>query len=407
MASPNNVTETEATSAQSGQTASNQNEAVKNRYSAASQQVEPTLCCPVSYAPEFLSAIPEEILQKDYGCGDPSEWVRAGETVVDLGSGGGKLCYIAAQVVGPEGRVIGVDCNEDMVGLARKYQNEVANRIGYANTEFRFGRIQDLALDLELLAERIQNKPVSRAADWLEVQAVIDELRSGRPMIESDSVDCVVSNCVLNLVEPDARKQLFREIFRVLKVGGRAAISDIVSDEDVPLVMQQDGELWSGCISGAWREDRFVQEFVEAGFHDVSIAKLEITPWQVVNGIEFRSMTVVATKPESGPCLDQRQAVIYLGPFSEVIDDDGGRFPRGQRVAVCGKTFRNMQRSPAASHFLFLEPGTPVDAADAPEFPCGELHLRPAAQSRAGQVKTAGNALPIASSSCCGGSSCC
>src|SRR5690349_6059459 len=103
--------------------------AVRERYSAAAHQAEATLCCPVSYDRKFLEIIPREILERDYGCGDPSKHVRAGETVLDLGSGGGKICYIAAQVVGPTGRVIGMDCNDEMLALARRYQREVGDRL--------------------------------------------------------------------------------------------------------------------------------------------------------------------------------------------------------------------------------------------------------------------------------------
>ena len=130
--------------------------AVAKRYSAAAREREPALCCPVQYRREYLQAIPEEILQRDYGCGDPTPYVREGETVLDLGSGGGKVCYILSQVVGPEGRVIGVDCNQEMIELARRHRDTVARRIGYANVDFRYGLIQDLALDLELLAREIQ-----------------------------------------------------------------------------------------------------------------------------------------------------------------------------------------------------------------------------------------------------------
>src|SRR6056297_256506 len=84
---------------------------VYQRYAAAAAALEPALCCPVEYATELLDVIPQEIIERDYGCGDPTPFVRAGETVLDLGSGGGKLCFIAAQVVGPDGRIIGVDCN--------------------------------------------------------------------------------------------------------------------------------------------------------------------------------------------------------------------------------------------------------------------------------------------------------
>src|SRR5262245_46763488 len=88
--------------------------AVRERYSGGAQAKEDALCCPVSYDPQYLKALPDEILERDYGCGDPSQYVKRGETVLDLGSGAGKICYIASQVAGPEGRVIGVDMNDDM-----------------------------------------------------------------------------------------------------------------------------------------------------------------------------------------------------------------------------------------------------------------------------------------------------
>ncbi|MFP4607586.1 MAG: methyltransferase domain-containing protein, partial [Thiohalospira sp.] len=125
------------------------NDPVLDRYSRGAQAVEPALCCPTDYDPALLEALPAEILEKDYGCGDPSRYVRPGDTVLDLGAGGGKICYMAAQLVGTEGRVIGVDANDDMLALARKYQGEMAERLGGDRVEFRKGRIEDLALDLE------------------------------------------------------------------------------------------------------------------------------------------------------------------------------------------------------------------------------------------------------------------
>ena len=119
-------------------------------------------------------------------------------------------------------------------------------------------------------------------------------------MVPDESVDCVVSNCVLNLVRPGDRRQLFAETFRVLRLGGRAAISDIVSDEDVPEHLQNDPELWSGCVSGAFREDRFLKAFEDAGFYEVQIAARQSEPWRTIEGIEFRSLTVVAHKGKQG-----------------------------------------------------------------------------------------------------------
>ncbi len=344
--------------------------AVAARYSAAAEATEPALCCPVQYRPEYLEAIPEEILQRDYGCGDPTAYVHSGETVLDLGSGGGKACYILSQVVGPTGRVIGVDCNREMLDLARRYRDTVAQRIGYANVEFRYGVIQDLALDLELLTETAHALRIVKPQDWLDLRQVEQRLRHERPMIPDESVDCVVSNCVLNLVRPEDRRQLFAETFRVLRLGGRAAISDIVSDEDVPEHLQNDPELWSGCVSGAFREDRFLKAFEEAGFYGIQIAARQTEPWRTVEGIEFRSLTVVAYKGKQGPCWERNQAVIYRGPFKKVEDDDNHVYYRGERMAVCDKTFRLLQKAPYAGHFEFIEPREAVPLDEAPPFDC-------------------------------------
>ncbi len=94
--------------------------AVRERYATGARATEAKLCCPVDYNPEYLKVIPPEVIERDYGCGDPSKYLRAGETVLDLGSGTGKICFIAAQVVGSSGKVIGVDMTDEMLNLARK-----------------------------------------------------------------------------------------------------------------------------------------------------------------------------------------------------------------------------------------------------------------------------------------------
>ena len=356
--------------------------AVADRYSQAAEAREEALCCPVQYRPELLEVIPEEIIQRDYGCGDPSPFVNPGDTVLDLGSGGGKLCYIAAQIVGKEGKVIGVDCNQEMLGLARQYQAEVAKKIGHDVVSFRCGVIQNLGLDLELYQTELEKLESDGVSNILDRRRLEQKLETEQPMIESDSVDCVVSNCVLNLVRPEDRKQLFAELFRVLKVGGRAAISDIVSDETVPEHLQNNADLWSGCISGAWREDEFMAEFAAAGFEGMHLAKRESEPWQTVEGIEFRSVTIIAYKPDPGPCLEQNQAVIYKGPFSKVEDDDGHVFYRGKAMAVCGRTFDSLNREPFADQFYAVEPIEKIAAESAQPFDCGPMRFRHPRESK-------------------------
>lgn len=349
---------------------------VYSRYAAAAQAREEALCCPVEYAGDFLAVIPNEIIERDYGCGDPTRYVNEGDTVVDLGSGGGKLCYILSQVVGKRGRVIGVDCNQEMLALARKHQGQVAERLGYGNVDFRYGMIQDLQLDLDLLGRELAQHPIAGPSGWLKLRHVEERLRHDQPMIASDTVDCVVSNCVLNLVRQQDRNQLFAEIFRVLRKGGRAAISDIVADEDVPQELQNNPELWSGCISGSFREDRFLQAFEEAGFHGIEMVKRQSTPWRTVEGIEFRSVTVVAYKGKQGPCLERTQAVVYRGPFKKVEDDDGHIYCRGVRMAVCDKTYHLLQQPPYEGAFEAVEPLRQVPLSEAVRFDCRRSKVR-------------------------------
>jgi SAM-dependent methyltransferase len=378
--------------------------AVGARYSAAAQAVEPALCCAVEYNPDYLAMVPQEIIERDYGCGDPTPYVRPGETVLDLGCGGGKVCYIAAQIVGPRGRVIGVDCNQEMLALARRHQAAFAQRLGCDNVEFRCGLIQDLQLDLDLLAQELARRPVSDQAGWLELRAIEQRLRQEQPLVASESVDCAVSNCVLNLVQPQDRERLLGEVFRVLKRGGRAAISDIVADEDVPERLQRDGELWSGCVSGAYREDRFLAAFERAGFHGIQLVKREPRPWRVVEGIEFRAVTVLAYKGKQGPCLERNQAVIYRGPFKQVEDDDGHRYPRGQRMAVCDKTFHLLQREPYAGQFEGVSPATPVPLEGAVEFDCRRSTVRDPGETKRTSLNASDEGASLRD---CSGGECC
>lgn len=269
---------------------------IRERYGAGAKAVEAALCCPVDYDPRFLTVIPQEVLDRDYGCGDPSTHLREGETVLDLGSGGGggKIAFIASQVVGAQGRVLGVDLTDEMLDLAREAAPEVAEAVGYANVEFRKGRIQDMRLDVAASEAWLAEHPVSDLAGLTAYDAFVQRQKAQNPLIADASVDVVVSNCVLNLVAHEQKPALFGEIFRVLRRGGRAVISDIVSDAEVPDHMRVDAELWSGCISGAYQQEAFLQAFEDAGFHGVTLDKRDSAPWQVVEGIEFRSVTVVA-----------------------------------------------------------------------------------------------------------------
>ena len=269
---------------------------VRKRYSEASKALSPALCCPVDYNQEYLKVIPKEVIERDYGCGNPGEFVEKGDHVLDLGSGAGKICFIASQITGPEGFVTGVDCNDDMLDLANKASAEVFEKTGMKNVKFLRGRIEDLRLKPDWTESYLKDHPIRNCEDLANFEFHQERQKSSDPLIQDHQFDLVVSNCVLNLVATHKKADLMKEVYRVLKPGGRAVISDIVSAVRVPKSLQEDPELWSGCISGAFQEAEFLEAFRVAGFDQIEILKREETPWQVVQGIEFRSLTVRAGK---------------------------------------------------------------------------------------------------------------
>ena len=377
--------------------------AVRERYSKASKKSEARLCCPVEYDARYLDVLPAELIERDYGCGDPSRYVQEGECVLDLGSGGGKVCYIAAQIVGPQGHVVGVDMNDDMLALARRYQHEIGDRIGFHNVAFRKGRIQDLALDMEKFEAYLAENPVRTADGWLRAQAETERLRLEEPMIDAESIDVIVSNCVLNLVRTEARHELFQGMHRVLRCAGRAVISDIVSDEPVPQELRKDPQLWSGCISGAFVEEELIDAFRLAGFYGLEIVARQDQPWATIEGIEFRSITVRAFKGKEAPCLDHHQAVIYRGPWKNVQDDDGHTLRRGVRTAVCEKTFGIYTQTPYADQIIPISPCQQVSSQDARPFDCHRAEVRHPQETKGKEFR----ATNLPESGACDADGCC
>jgi arsenite methyltransferase len=163
---------------------------------------------------------------------------------------------------------------------------------------------------------RLKQHPISNVSEFLEMEQHIARMRRTEPMIVDGSIDVVISNCVLNLVDPAAKPHLFGEIFRVLKPGGRAVISDIVSDRPVPAALCENPELWSGCISGALTESGFFEAFSRAGFGQIETLERQEKPWRVVEGTEFRSVTVQATKQNSAMAETRIRNFSSLPPLS-------------------------------------------------------------------------------------------
>lgn len=236
---------------------------VKKKFSKAAYNPVADYYCPTGYDPKELAHIPNEVLEVSYGCGNPAALadIKKGETIVDLGAGGGIDCFIAARKLGREGKVIGIDMTDEMLEKARESAKKVAEVLGYDVVEFRAGNIMELPVD-------------------------------------SNSVDLVISNCVINLTEDKAK--VLEEIFRILKPGGRFIISDIVSDKPVPGYLKRDKELWNACLSGALTDRAFQQTAEKAGFAKVDMTKNYL--YKKVEYIEFYSITMKGTKPLEVSC---------------------------------------------------------------------------------------------------------
>jgi hypothetical protein len=149
-------------------------------------------------------------------------------------------------------------------------------------------------------------------------------------------------------------------------------------------------------------EEGFLKAFEDAGFYGVEFVKFESEPWQTVEGIEFRSVTVQAWKGKEGPCLERNQAVIYNGPFKKVLDDDGHAMERGKRYAVCDKTYNLYKKSPYADSFTFIDPLESIALEDAEAFDCSRT-----AERHPRETKGQDYNLTTESASCCDGDSCC
>jgi 7,8-dihydro-6-hydroxymethylpterin dimethyltransferase len=291
--------------------------AVREFYGHAAEEPQAELCCPVRPDPEDLAHIPPEVVARFYGCGSPvsSATPRPGETLVDLGSGAGIDCFIAARRVGAEGRVFGIDMTDQMLAVARDSQPHVTAALGYDNVEFRKGVLEQIPL-------------------------------------EAGTAHIVTSNCVINL-SPD-KPAVFREIWRVLTDGGRAVIADIVADGEVPPPMRADGQLWGECISGALSEEAFLAAFERAGFYGVAVLKRDF--WREVDGTRFYSLTVRGFKFEKrAGCRYIGQFAVYLGPMKAVVDEEGHLFPRGVAVEVCTDTAAKLSAAPYAGSFTLMD----------------------------------------------------
>jgi arsenite methyltransferase len=293
-----------------------------------------TSACTILDAPppqvrRALERVHEEVLTHFYGCGSPIPPAVTGIIVLDLGCGSGRDCYVLSQLVGPNGKVIGVDMTEEQLAIAKRYQPWHAERYGFTNVEFRFGKIEDLtALN-----------------------------------IADGSIDLVISNCVLNLCSDKSR--VFEEIFRVLRPGGELFFSDVFSDRRIPQELLLDTVLRGECLAGAMYMEDFRRTLNANGCGDIRIVsstKIAIEDIYIKEKIGFAtfiSHTVRAFKIAlEDRCEDYGQVAIYNGNLIDhehvFILDDSHSFQSGKPTLVCGNTADMLTLTRYAPYFKVL-----------------------------------------------------
>ena len=260
-------------------------------YAEAAVKPNTDILNPVCYAETEIAHVPESARVRSYGCGSPvlDADLQPGETLVDLGSGAGVECFIAAKKVGQGGAVYGIDMTDDMLALANDAIEGVAKNLGWQNVQFKKGFLEAIPL-----------------ADG--------------------TADAVISNCVVNLSEDKTRT--FSEIFRILKPGGRLVISDVTTDTLPPAAILNDAKLRGECISGAMLQSRLVSLLETIGFERIQILKRFF--YREVQGHRFYSLTFTARRP-GGEIM---RRVVYPGPFAAVVTDSGRVVLRGETTEL-------------------------------------------------------------------------
>ncbi len=264
---------------------------VREFYTDRAESPDELILNPVQLPEDEADFIPDEARARMYGCGSPvaDAELKPGETLVDLGSGTGVECFLAAREVGPTGAAVGVDMTDAMLEIAERSKGHVAAELGYANVQFRKGFLEELP-------------------------------------VENDFADAIISNCVVNLSHN--KRRVFAEIYRALKPGGRLVISDVVCESEPPLDVRADHQLIGECIGGALVQDYLFGLLRDVGFVNASVVKR--FPYRDVQGRQFYSLTFRAYKPSRARETD----IVYAGPFRAVITDDGRVISKGLRDRV-------------------------------------------------------------------------
>jgi len=300
-----------------------------------SEDLKTNACCTLTHSPkhirEALNLVADEVQAKYYGCGLTIPSQVKGLRILDLGSGSGRDCFIAAKIVGESGSVVGIDMTDEQLKVANEHIEYHREKFGYAksNVEFIKGNIEKL-----------------------------DELN-----LEKGSFDIIISNCVINLAMD--KEKVLKDAYELLKPGGEMYFSDVYSDRRISKNLQEDKILWGECLSGALYWNDFLRTAKKAGFTDpravedkpITIENEDVE--DLVGDIKFYSVTYRLWKIEGleSDCEDYGQAVAYKGGIDEEMLsfklDEHHVFPKGKIMSVCGNTYNMLNKTRLAQHFDF------------------------------------------------------
>ncbi|NEK18983.1 hypothetical protein [Rhizobium leguminosarum] len=254
----------------------------------------------------------------------------------------------------------------------------------------------------------LQNENIKSYSMLMEVLERINRAGQEKPLVQSESMDVVVVDMMINRLDHSKFELLLQEAFRVLKREGILHIVAMVADE--PLEETEDLRFGTWQARQLPLEKNAAEIVAHVGFHGITYHLAQDRPVRTVHGVEIRAVVLEAYKGKQGTCYDQGHAVIYRGPWSEVADDDGHRYQRGARTAVCGKTYKLLTRQPYRDSFIGIEPYVTIPLEQAPVFDCNTPSLRDPAVSK-GRVSVfdqdAAQKQSATNSSCCGEEGCC
>jgi arsenite methyltransferase len=301
----------------------------------------------------------------------PEGIVHPGDRVIVVGATDSTVLRTTARATTDQGSILLIESAS--LDPLQIQANQLEQELGYCNWQFEQTQLYDLSTHSSFASQLLTEQPIENLQDYQQFQHRLNTQRLESPLIPNDSADVVILDLAVNRLPLVQVQSLLSEAFRVLRRGGCLTLLLLLADEPVsselPTILQQD-------LCFIPQEPEIMALLTEAGYYGMQYTQRSGLPLKVVSGTEIRFFTAMAYKGKQGICLDQGHAVIYRGPWSEVLDDDGHRYVRGKRVAVCQKTYEILNRVPYQQEFFAVPCYLEVPLEQAPLFDCNTPKLR-------------------------------